>query len=74
MKELLIKVWQGKVKAGQALNQLQDDFCENKLRFSKLRKNEYQILLVLEALQEKAINVREAEEEINLILKNFKRK
>lgn len=66
MRKILVKVWQGELSPGQALNLLQDEQLIRdgpNIRFWP-RELDDQVLNILEALREKAITVNEAEEEI----------
>ncbi len=65
MRKILIKVWQGGLSPGQALNLLQDEAIrDGPNRRLWPRELDDQVLNILEALREKAITVNEAEEEI----------
>lgn len=65
MRKILIKVWQGELSPGQALNLIQDGYIRDgpNCRFW-LRELDERVLYILKAVQEKAITVNEAEEEI----------
>ena len=72
MRRILIKVWQGKLTPGQALNELQDELARDGPKFKKLRENENCVLYELETLKERAITTTEAEEEVLWMLQNGK--
>lgn len=63
MRKILIKVWQGELSPGQALNLLQDEAIRDGPRFW-LRELDERVLYILESIREKAITVNEAEEDI----------
>lgn len=67
MRKILIKVWQRELSPGQALNLLQDEAIRDGPYRFWLRELDERVLYVLESIQEKAITVNEAEEEIKWI-------
>ena len=61
-RQILVKVWQGKLSPEKALNLLQDEAIrDGRNKFSGLDER---VLHCLKAVREKAITVNEAEEEI----------
>jgi len=68
MREILVKVWQRKLSAGQAFNALEDLFSEDRYLREKMTRYYDEIIYLLEDLEHKAITVNECTEELKWIL------
>ena len=64
IRNILIKVWQGETKPGQALEEIRDE-VRGKKRATKINGD---LLYLLEGVKERLLTVSEAEEEIRWII------
>ena len=71
IRNILIKVWQGKTKPGQALEEIGDEVRRGKKRATKINGD---LLYLLEGVRERLLTVSEAEEEIQWIIDSKERK
>ncbi|MEK7568425.1 MAG: hypothetical protein AAB498_02260 [Patescibacteria group bacterium] len=71
IRNILIKVWQGETKPGQALEEIRDEVRRGKKRLAEINGD---LLYLLEGVRERLLTVNEAEEEIQWIVNSKKRK
>ncbi len=71
---ILINVQRGKIKPGQALEEIRDEVRRRKKRAVKINGDLPYLLYLLEGVKKRLLTVNEAEEEIRWIIKKKPRK